>query len=258
MTKAIFFDIDGTLVSFHTHRIPASTIEAIKRLRQKGIKIFIATGRPKMLIDNLDDLDFDAFITVNGSFCYTASGETIYKSCIPQEDIERLIAFHRTHPIPFVFVDDNEMFITGVNESVQQVSDLIQIATPPEAPIEKARDKEILQLMGYFNSDEETEVFRQVLTHCEPMRWYPLFADIIAHGNSKSVGIDQVLAYYGIDLKDTMAFGDGGNDIPMLKHVATGVAMGNAGNDVKAVADYITTSVDEDGIWNALKHFDLI
>ena len=88
--------------------------------------------------------------------------------------------------------------------------------------------------------------------------WYPLFADIIARGNSKSTGIDKVLAYFDIDLKDTMAFGDGGNDIPMLKHVATGIAMGNAEPHVKAVADYVTTSVDEDGIANALKHFGLI
>ena len=127
-------------------------------------------------------------------------------------------------------------------------------------PIEEARGKDILQIMGYFTAEEEkeTDIFGKVLTHCEPMRWYPLFADIIARGNSKSTGIDKVLAYFDIDLKDTMAFGDGGNDIPMLKHVATGIAMGNAEPHVKAVADYVTTSVDEDGIANALKHFGLI
>lgn len=260
MVKAIFFDIDGTLVSFETHKIPSSTREALKELRRKGIKIFIATGRPQCLIDNLGDLEFDGYITVNGSYCFTADYKPIYKGCIPQEDIERLIAFHHTHPVPFVFVHDNEMFVTSVNDRVQAVSDLIEIPVPPVAPIEKARGKEILQTMGYFTAEEEkeTDLFGKVLTHCEPMRWYPLFADIIAKGNSKSTGIDKVLEYFGIDLKDTMAFGDGGNDIPMLKHVAIGVAMGNAEKHVKAVADYVTTSVDEDGIANALKHFRLI
>lgn len=258
MTKAIFFDIDGTLVSFHTHRIPDSTIDALNELHRKGIKIFIATGRPKVLIDNLGDLKFDAYITVNGSYCFTAEGETIYKSSIPEDDIERLIAFHHTHPIPFVFVYDNEMFITHINDAVLKVAELIEIPAPRIAPIEEARGKEILQMMGYFTSNEETEMFRKVLVHCEPMRWYPLFTDIIAHGNSKSKGIDKVLEHYHIELKDTMAFGDGGNDIPMLKHVATGIAMGNAEAHVKAVADYITTSVDEDGIANGLKHFGLI
>lgn len=260
MTKAVFFDIDGTLVSFDTHRIPASTQEALKELHRKGIKIFIATGRPWCLIDNLGDLEFDGYITVNGSYCFTADQQPIYKSCIPQEDIERLIAFHQTNPIPFVFVHDNEMFVTSVNNRVKAVSDLIQIPVPRTAPIEEARGKEILQIMGYFTAEEEkeTDIFKSILTHCEPMRWYPLFADIIALGNSKSTGIDKVLEYYGIDLKDTMAFGDGGNDIPMLKHVATGVAMGNAEEHVKAVADYVTSSVDNDGVAKALKHFGLI
>ncbi|MCD7923516.1 MAG: Cof-type HAD-IIB family hydrolase [Bacteroides sp.] len=260
MTKAIFFDIDGTLVSFKTHRIPASTREALKGLHNKGIKIFIATGRPWCLIDNLDGLEFDGYITVNGSYCFTADHQDIYKSCIPQEDIKRLINYHQTNPTPFVFVYDNEMFVTSVNDRVQAVSDLIEIPVPRVAPIEEAFGKEVLQTMGYFTAEEEkeTDIFNKVLTHCEPMRWYPLFADIIARGNSKSTGIDKVLDYYGIDLKETMAFGDGGNDVPMLKHVATGVAMGNAEEHVKAVADYVTTSVDEDGVANALKHFRLI
>lgn len=260
MVKAIFFDIDGTLVSFKTHQIPTSTQEALKELHRKGIKIFIATGRPWCLINNLGDLEFDGYITVNGSYCFTAQHQDIYKGCIPPEDIERLIAFHQTSPVPFVLVHDDKMFITGIDERVQAVSDLIKIPVPRVAPIEEARGKEILQIMGYFTAEEEKEtaIFDKVLTHCEPMRWYPLFADIIAHGNSKSTGIDEVLAYYGIDLKDTMAFGDGGNDVPMLKHVATGVAMGNAAEHVKAVADYVTTSVDDDGIANALKHFGVI
>ena len=169
-------------------------------------------------------------------------------------------SYDSVYPVPFVFVHGNEMFVTEVNDRVQAVSDLIEIPVPPVASIEEARGKDILQIMGYFTAEEEkeTDIFGKVLTHCEPMRWYPLFADIIARGNSKSTGIDKVLAYFDIDLKDTMAFGDGGNDIPMLKHVATGIAMGNAEPHVKAVADYVTTSVDEDGIANALKHFGLI
>lgn len=260
MIKAVFFDIDGTLVSFETHKIPVSTQEALKELRRQGIKVFIATGRPWLLINNLDGLEFDGYLTVNGSYCFTARHEPIYKGSIPQEDIEQLIDFHRTDDTPFVFVYDNEMFVTAVNDRVQAVSDLIEIPVPRVAPIEEARGKEILQIMGYFTAEEEkqTAIFNNVLTHCEPMRWYPLFADIIARGNSKSAGIDKVLGYYGIDLQDTMAFGDGGNDVLMLKHVATGVAMGNAGTHVKAAADYVTASVDEDGIAKALKHFGLI
>lgn len=131
MVKAIFFDIDGTLVSFETHKIPASTQEALKTLRDKGIKIFIATGRPQCLINNLGDLEFDGYITVNGSYCFTAGHQPIYKGCIPQEDIERLITFQQKYPVPFVFAYGNEMFVTEVNDRVQAVSDLIEIPVPP-------------------------------------------------------------------------------------------------------------------------------
>lgn len=260
MVKAIFFDIDGTLVSFDTHSVPASTRRALNQLREKGIKLFIATGRPKaLMMDAVGDLDFDGYITLNGAHCFTANHQDIYKGCIPKEDIERLIGYHRRHPeTPFVFVDEAGWFITHNNADVEKVARLIEIEVPPTTPIEAAREKEILQIMGYFKEDEDKEIFSRILTHCEPMRWYPLFADIIARGNSKSRGIDKVLAYYGIDLKDTMAFGDGGNDIPMLKHAGTGIAMGNASETVKAVADYVTASVDEDGILHALQHFGIL
>ena len=71
MTKALFFDIDGTLVSFETHRIPPSTIEALEAAHAKGLKIFIATGRPKAIINNLSELQdrnlIDGYITMNGA-----------------------------------------------------------------------------------------------------------------------------------------------------------------------------------------------
>ena len=260
MVKAIFFDIDGTLVSFKTHTIPESTLNALAQLREKGIKVFISTGRPKVLMTKaVGDLEFDGYITLNGAYCFTSDHRDIYKKGIPEEDVERLIEFNKLHPeIPFVFVHDDTWFITGVNESVRKVADLIEISIPPVCPIEEARGKEILQIMGYFEAGNDKEVFADVLKHCEPMRWYPLFADIIARGNSKSHGIDKVIEYYGIDLQDTMAFGDGGNDIPMLRHAGIGIAMGNAAPEVQNASDYVTTSVDEDGILNALKHFGLL
>lgn len=95
MVKAIFFDIDGTLVSFETHKIPASTQEALKTLRDKGIKIFIATGRPQCLINNLGDLEFDGYITVNGSYCLPPATSPFIKVASRKKTLNGLSLFNR-------------------------------------------------------------------------------------------------------------------------------------------------------------------
>lgn len=258
MSKALFFDIDGTLVSFKTHAIPDSARKAIKQLREKGHKVFIATGRPKLLINNLGDLEFDGFITMNGAHCFTLKEGDIYRAVIPKEDIERLISYFSTHDYPFVCISDNDWFITHCNEAVEEICRLIEIGTPPIAPIETARNKEVLEMMGYFPKEMDDDIFNHVLTHCNTLRWHPLFSDIVQKGVSKSTGIDKVIAHYNIKLEDTIAFGDGGNDIPMLKHAGIGIAMGNASERVQSAADFVTDTVDNDGIAQALKHFQLI
>ena len=82
MIKALFFDIDGTLVSFNTHAIPQTTIEAIAAAKAKGIRIFIATGRPAVIINNLSALQdrrlIDGYITMNGGYCFVGE-DVIYK-----------------------------------------------------------------------------------------------------------------------------------------------------------------------------------
>ena len=107
-------------------------------------------------------------------------------------------------------------------------------------------------------SQEEEKELLKVMPHCISARWHPLFCDISPIGGTKQNGIDQFLKYYDIDLSETMAFGDGGNDIQMLEHVNISVAMGNAHDDVKKIAHYITDSVDDNGIVHALQHFNLI
>ena len=82
--------------------------------------------------------------------------------------------------------------------------------------------------------------------------------EILVKGISKASGIDRVLEYFGADLKDTVALGDSTNDLPMIEHAGLGIAMGNASDQVKEIADYTTTAVDEDGLYNAFKYAGLI
>ncbi len=108
-----------------------------------------------------------------------------------------------------------------------------------------------------FDFETEKEI-RKLMPDCEFGRWHPTFVDITAKGNTKQKGMEHILEYFGMDVSETMAFGDGGNDIPMLRFAEIGVAMGNSSEEVQQHANYVTTSVDEDGIANALKHFHVI
>lgn len=256
--KAIFFDIDGTLVSFKTHQIPESTKQAIHKVREKGIKVFIATGRPRLVLDTLNGLEFDGYITVNGGYCTTETGEIIYKNAVPKKDIQALIEYQQTAPFPCIFVREHDMFLNFENEDVKTILNLLNFPPVPIKSNEEATSGEVLQLVCFLTQDREDRIMPEVVPGCDSARWHPLFTDAVANGNSKQRGIDEILKYYNIDLSETMAFGDGGNDISMLKHVAMGIAMGNAEDKVKAVADYVTTSVDDEGIPNALRHFNVI
>lgn len=256
--KAVFFDIDGTLVPFDTHKVSVSTRKALKELQQRGTKIFISTGRPKILINNLEDIQFDGYVTLNGAHCYFPDGQQLYQDHISTDDISRLINYARTHPFPIVFVDDKQWFITHYNSDVDTISHTLEVEHPPIAPIEQALQYPVSQMMGYWGPEHDEYIFSEILKGCEVMRWHPLFTDIIAHGNSKRHGIELIMQHFGFKRDEVMAFGDGGNDIQMLDFVGLGVAMGNAEDHVKQYADFITHDVNNDGIRHALQHFGLI
>lgn len=256
MIKALFFDIDGTLVSFKTHRVADSTIEAVRALRARGTKVFIATGRPRPFIDNLGALPYDGIMCTNGATCMDAEGNFFYKNPIPKEDIERYVAYQRELRLPTILSDNKSIFIAGKEEraeEVEHIMKMLDIKMPTVRPIEEGLDMDVVQVIAFFHSDEEPYIMQNVMKGCNATRWHPSFVDIVAKGTNKATGIDKVCEHYGFDPSETMAFGDGGNDIEMLRHAGVGVAMGNAADEVKAAADRVTTSVDEDGIANVLK-----
>lgn len=259
MVKGIFFDIDGTLVSFNTHRIPDSTRKAIETIRNKGVKVFIATGRHFSSINNLDDMEFDGYITMNGCYCLQGTDNVIFKKSIAPADINHFIDYlQQEKEFPCLFVEEHKLSLNYVDEEAKYLMKLLkQEESFPKHALDYYRDKELFQLTAFFKESQEEEVMSR-LPNCSAMRWYPTFADVIAKGVDKGVGIDQLCNYYGFSLDETMAFGDGGNDIEMLRRAGIGVAMGNAKENVKQAADYVTDSVDNDGVLKALQHFGLM
>ena len=235
MIKAVFFDIDGTLVSFHTHRVSEATRQAIRQLRTQGIKVFIATGRHLQVINNL----------------------VIYRRMIPEIALEHLVKYQEEkETFPCIFVREKDMFINYNNQHTREVFRMLDFPEPVVKDIHEATREGVFQLIAFFSEQQEDRIM-QALPECEATRWNPLFTDVVPVGGNKSIGMEKILAYFGISREETMAFGDGGNDIPMLEYAGIGVAMGNASEEVQRHADFVTSGVDDEGIVHALKHFHI-
>ena len=119
-------------------------------------------------------------------------------------------------------------------------------------------ERKFYQAVAFCTREEQQAAGEDFFPGLDILRWHPAFVDIVAPGGGKDLGMDVILEHFGIDLSETMAFGDGENDLPMLRHAGIGVAMGNAEQMVKDEAGYVTGSVDEDGILTALEHFGLL
>ncbi len=256
--KAVFFDIDGTLLSFKTHKVAKSTEQAIALLQKKGIKVILSTGRSINSIDHVKYLNFDGFITFNGGYCVTMQGDLLFKQTINAEDIRSILEYSKHTPLSFSFMSEQEISIHDVTPEIAGMYAHLNLPVPQAIDIDNVDVSSVLQTNIFMAPKEEEAFMARVMPNSAASRWSPLFADVNPKGQSKKVGIDIFCKHFGIALSQTMAFGDGGNDIEMLQHVNIGVAMGNANPDVKAIANYITDDVDSDGIWNALKHFGVI
>lgn len=257
MIKAIFFDIDGTLVSFKTHHIPPSAIRAIIATKAKGIKIYISTGRPLSLINNLDEIKpyIDGYITTNGALCLSEN-KIISCTPIPHQDVQTLIRFSDLIGFPCMIVGEKDLIMYNSNENTERIfRQMLNVQNLKESnQTDYILQQRILQLTPVISETVEQKIM-PYLKESVACRWYPDFADITAQDANKGKGLSDIISQQGINIKETMAFGDGGNDISIIKKAGIGIAMGNANQTLKNVADYITTSVDDNGIYNALKHF---
>lgn len=263
MIKAVFFDIDGTLLSFTARQTPESTRAALAALRENGIKVFIATGRPPFHLKGLWGVlptEWDGMVTTNGQYCYDDAG--VYRAQpLPRAGVAGLVAYLKGEgrDISVAFTELDNSYLNQITPATEELAKTLRglegglaLGKP-----EDAVDKDIYQLNLYIDAARE----KLVLPHmpgCRAVRWCDSFDDIIPADGGKAVGLAATLARHGLSREECMAFGDGGNDMEMLEYAGIGVAMGNALDEVKAVADYVTTDVDHDGIANALRHFELI
>ena len=252
----IFFDIDGTLVDPASGRIPALTCEALNRLHEKGILLCVATGRPTASLPDFGNLHFDAFCTFNGSLCY-AGDEIIYSNPLSPEDVGRVIGNASAMGRPVTVAVRHRLAANGWDEDLAGYYRLAGLELTVAEDFDDACREDVYQMMLGCREEDHPAIIRGTNNAAITFSW-DRAADVIPAGNGKEDAIRRILAFYRLEESQAMAFGDGYNDIGMLRLVGTGVAMGNGDPRAKEASDDVCLPVSEDGIYRYCLEHDLI
>ena len=245
MIKAIFLDVDGTLISFKTHRVPASALDALREAHARGVQLFIATGRAAADLADLEAIPYDGVAALNGADCLMRDGRVVARHPIPRADFEKSLALSAELDFPVGLELNDGVFVNRVTSEVVRLAEMVAHPVPEQ-----------VDLRALFDRGDCCQMAE--LPSLVASRWCPIFADVNVRGVDKATGMAEFAAHFGFANGETMAFGDGGNDVAMLRAAGAGVAMGNACDEALAAADYVTASVDDDGIRRALEHFGVI
>lgn len=248
--KIIFFDIDGTLIALDKEDMSEKTKETLRKLRENGIKICIATGRGPLALPHFKDVEFDLFLTYNGSYSYDAQGNTIFSNAISADDVQRLIQNTQKIDHPVAVATKDRVAANGKDDDLEEYfafgnQDIDAAISDDFAQVAK---EDVYQLM-ISAKEEDYDSILDGVKGAAITAWWERAVDIIPANGGKGMAIEHVLKYYGYDRSQAMAFGDGNNDIAMIQAVGTGVAMENASQDLKAAADTFCPDVAEDGVY---------
>lgn len=247
-TKIAFFDIDGTLIDIQSKRITEKTLEALRRLRAGGVKICLATGRSPVALPVFPGVEFDAYLTFNGSLCYTAGGETIFSNPIAHEDVQKIIANGAAIGRPVCVSVRDRLAANGTDVDLTDYFAIAKMVVPITDEFDTVCREDVYQLMMGGRKDEYKAILRGV-DGAKIAAWWDRAVDIIPASGGKGIAVEKMLEFYGIDKSDSMAFGDGNNDIEMFRAVGNGVAMANASARLQAAATAHCRDVKEDGIY---------
>ncbi len=261
--KGLVFDIDGTLIPYGKTKIENSALASIQVAKEKGYKIIIATGRNYCFLDEQikEELKPDYFITVNGTcvldsnanileaFCFSKKSMDLMLECTKKEN--HLIGFKYSDCI--VVLNDHNKFRDYYQVSGKD-KHLIQDGENPQYA---KRLKDEQPLGAYLVNGKEDDEFSKI-PDISFVKAHISDYDIFPKEVNKATGLNSALKLLGLSWDEVMAFGDGENDIEMLTNAKIGVAMGNAKDRLKQCADYISTDITDNGIKNALIHFNII
>lgn len=260
--KAAFFDIDGTLVGYQKHQIHPRDIESLRKLREQGILLFIATGRDLLIPVESETVMpvlplMTGVVNSNGQRCYLTDNTEVSYHPLEEEDFLPIRKCCEENHISILYYIGHNSYITELTDHVLGFEKHVGLPHPPVRPIDDSL-RSPQKICLYCSPEDEARLIKPLLKHSFTARNSGHLIDLIPNGIGKDNGIREFCDWFGIKQEETMAFGDGENDIPMMKAAGISIAMSIADAKVKEAADYVTASSEEAGISLALEHFGLI
>ena len=250
----VFFDIDGTLAT--GKHVPESAAEGLRLLRENGDLVFICTGRNPAYAEKNFGQYADGFICCNGRLAVKGR-EVLYSHPLSDEQIREIVKRMDAVGAGYAFLGTDEGYYGGDPAGYEVMS---RVQDKGFVKNGLAEHMNVYTFDAYLGTPDRISVIQEALDGfaiANPHGPHPS-ADITVLGVDKGTALVHVAEVLGVPLENTYGFGDGRNDICMLKAVGHGIAMGNAIDETKAAADYVTTDINDNGVWNGLKHYGLI
>ena len=258
--KIFSFDIDMTLLEHKTYKITPSALVAIERLKEQGHIIVLATGRNPENSDSKQFVDIvkpNAVIGLNGTLVKVGE-EKIFEHFFDKDVLKRLAKFveGKDCALGLTLEDKDYYFNQNVIDDYDKKrwGESFRKFYPPE----KLFDLTVRTLTYVGPPSGAKEIEENFPTLKLPLFAGMFGADVIEKCASKAEGLKLLCKYYNIDIKDTVAFGDSMNDKEIIEESGFGIAMGNAIEELKKYADYVTDDIADNGVYNALEKFGYI
>ena len=258
----VFFDIDGTIVDNETQIIPDSAVEAIRLLRENGHVPVVNTGRPYGHVDaRIRRLGFDSWVCAAGMEVML-NGEFIYQDYPTAQQCDYVIEQCDKYNMLIQAESDSDLFYNADREytpaPLQEAARLADKGIRV-IPYQDVEDRRFIKFVTHETPESDRAGFLKAMDGLfDGMIHRGTMIEYTKHGNTKAKGMERLLQVLNVPKEETFAIGDSENDLTMFAVAGTTICMGDGMEKLKAEATYITGSVLEDGIFNALRHFGLI
>lgn len=255
--KIVFFDIDDTLRNSKTGFIPTSIPTVFQQLREKGILTGIATGRGIFgVVPEICELKPDFFVTLNGAYIEDKKGNVIDSNKISKDKVESYIAWTKEVGIDYGLVGSHTAKLSTRTELISEAIDPIY----PDLDVDPDfYEKEDIYQMWTFEERGDDLILPDTLASTLRMvRWHEHSSDVVPISGSKAAGVAKVVEHLGLKPENVMVFGDGLNDLELFDYAGISIAMEVSHEKIKEKADYITKTLEEDGIFDALERFGMV